>query len=101
MPARPNFTDVQIVGDEVRVGGTSDEDTTDDIIDIRVTLVQDDRIAGGAVQKVTSVWRALLPVQDPDGKGADFAPGSVVAFGVETRKTHATTTTWAQTLTIG
>src|SRR5687767_2538544 len=98
---RPNFTDVQIDGDEVRVGGVSDEDDTDDILDIRVTLVQGDRIGGGSgridragVSRVSAVWNARLPVKDPDAQGPDFRPGPVVAFGVETRQTNSTTITW-------
>lgn len=100
MSVRPNFTDVTIDGDDVRVGGTSDEDDTEDILDIRVTLVQGERVGAGSVDKVTSVWRALVPVADPAGQGANFAPGPAVAFGVETRRKHSTTTTWAQPLTI-
>jgi hypothetical protein len=101
MPFRPNFTDAKIDGEDVRVEGVSDEDSTDDILDIRVTLAQgDERIERGSVGKVTSVWNVRVPVKDPSGQAADFGPGPVVAFGVETRRKDSTTTTWAQTLRI-
>jgi hypothetical protein len=106
MAVRPNFTGAQLVGDKVRVAGVSDEEDTEDILDIRVTLVQGDRIASesrvasGGVTRVTSVWNVPFPVTDPEAKGGDFRPGPAVAFGVETRRTNFTTITWAETLTI-
>ena len=106
MGFKPNFIAAQVLDGRVRVSGTSDEDDTDDILDIRVTLVQGDRIAtesrvaSESVATVTSVWNAFFPVVDPEANGGDFRPGEVVAFGVEWRKTNATQITWAQTLTI-
>jgi hypothetical protein len=106
MPVRPGFLGAQLDGDKIRVSGTSDEEDTDDILDIRVTLVQGDRIAtesrveSESVARVTSVWNAFFPVVDPKGEGGDFRPGQVAAFGVEWRKTNATQITWAQSLTI-
>jgi hypothetical protein len=106
MAFKPNFLGAQIDGGNVRVSGTSDDDDTDDILDIRVTLVQgkriatESRVATDSVAKVTSVWNAFLPIVDPEGKGGDFEPGPVAAFGVEWRRTHATQITWAQSLTI-
>ena len=96
MPAKPNFEEVKLFGDVVRVGGRSDE--VDDIVDIRVVLVQQEqmapaRIAGGGVEKVTTLWQAALP-------SADFRAGPAVAFGVETRRENFTTTTWTEQVTI-
>jgi hypothetical protein len=96
MAVRPNFTGAQLIEDEVRVAGASDDDDTDDILDIRVTLVQGDRIESES--RVAS--GSSFPVEDPEGKGGDFRPGPAAVFGVETRRTNAWTTTWAQALTI-
>jgi hypothetical protein len=107
MPVKPNFTDVQLTGNVVRVSGVSDEEDPADILDIRITLVQGDRIASDltrvASESVTNLgtnWNAVFPVHDPNGQAADFRRGPVSAFGVEIRMTNATTTTWAQALTI-
>ena len=110
MGFKPNFTGATIKGDAVTVKGASDEDDTDDIVSIHVTLVQGDRVAGGpltiggaaegVVLRVQSVWNVSLPVKDPEKQGGDLHPGPAAAFGVETRKTNATTITWAQSLTI-
>jgi hypothetical protein len=96
MPGKPGFTDVQIVGDKVRVGGTSDADVSD-VVDIRVTLVQGKRIAAGPVTQIATDWKAELPVRDPAG---DFQKGEAVAFGVETRSENLFTMTWTETVTI-
>jgi hypothetical protein len=100
MVARPNFTDVQLAGDTVRVFGTSDPDDPDDILDIRVILAQEGRaggesarIAGGSVVQLGSAWRAEVPSEG-------FAPGPAVAFGVETRRKNVTTITWAEPVEI-
>jgi hypothetical protein len=107
MAIKPNFTDAKLMGTEVRVFGVSDEDDSADILDIRITLVQGDRVASDsqrvASRPVTNLgtnWNAVFPVHDPDGQQADFRRGPVSAFGVEIRRTNATTTTWAQALTI-
>jgi hypothetical protein len=96
MPGKPGFTDVQIVGDNVRVEGESDA-AASEILDIRVTLVQDQRIAAAPVTQIGSSWAAQLPVSDPAG---DFQAGEAVAFGVETRSENVLTMTWAETVTI-
>jgi hypothetical protein len=96
MPGKPSFTDVQIVGDKLRVGGESDADVSD-VVDIRVTLVQGQRIAAAPVSQIASSWKAELPVSDPAG---DFQAGEAVAFGVETRSENVLTMTWAETVTI-
>jgi hypothetical protein len=108
MGFKPNFTSATIKGDKVTVKGASDEEDTDDIVSIHVTLVQGDRVAGGPLTRfaageaarVTSVWNVSLPVQDPAQKAGDLQAGPVAAFGVETRSTNATTITWAQSLDI-
>ena len=96
MPAKPNFEEVKLFGDVVRVGGKSDE--VDDIVDIRVVLVQQDKmdpasIEGGGVEKVTTLWQAALPSEG-------FGAGPAVAFGVETRRENFTTTTWVEQVNI-
>jgi hypothetical protein len=96
MPGKPGFTDVQIVGDMVNVGGESDADVSD-VVDIRVMLVQEKRIAEAPVTEIASSWKAELPVSDPAG---DFHAGEAVAFGVETRREELAPLTWAETVTI-
>ena len=46
MPARPNFTDVQLDGDKVRVFGESNADDLADIVGIQVFLTQQGQGAG-------------------------------------------------------
>lgn len=100
MPARPNFTDVELIDDRVSVGGVSDQEELADIVDIRVVLVQEDRIASGFVEEVTPDWNADVPVKDPDATASDFHTGEAVAMGVETRKENAMTVTWVEGVTI-
>jgi len=103
MAFRPNFTALEIDGGTVFVRGLSaPNDPADfaDIVDIRVVLVQDDRVQPGAIDNLMSDWVARLPVQDPAGAAGDFHVGDAVAFGVETRRKDATTITWTQTLPI-
>jgi hypothetical protein len=89
---RPNFTDVERKGGDVRVTGVSDKDTGD-IVDIQVVLAQGAKVARKAVAKLGSQW-------DVEFTNAGFAAGPAVAFGVETRRENARTTTWAQALDI-
>jgi hypothetical protein len=98
MAAKPNFTDVQLTNGALRVEGKSDVDISD-IVDIRVVLVQGDRITRGSVEQISSVWHAELPATDPAGSG-DFIAGQAVAFGVETRSENVLTMTWTQPVTI-
>ena|SRR5215211_724934 len=101
MAARPNFTGAQITQDTVQVFGTSDtsDPPGNDLLDIRVVLTQAQgegdppRIATGSVAELSDAWQADLPSEG-------FAPGIAVAFGVETRRTNATTTTWTESLEI-
>jgi hypothetical protein len=101
MPARPNFTDARIIGDNVRVEGRSDPDDPDlaDILDIRVVLVQGERMASKSVEEISEVWHADLPVSDAAVPG-EFGTGDAVAFGVESRSENLLTITWTETVTI-
>lgn len=101
MAAKPNFTDARITGDVVRVEGRSDPSDPDlaDILDIRVILVQGDRMASGSVEQISAVWHANLPVSDAATPGA-FDAGEAVVFGVESRKENLLTMTWTETVTI-
>ena len=98
---KPNFTDARIIGDTVRVEGVSDPDDPDlaDILDIRVVLVQGERMAGGSVEQISGVWHADLPVSDAAAPGS-FHAGDAVAFGVETRSANLLTMTWTETVSI-
>ena len=100
MPFRPNFTALELDGDDVVVRGVSDaDDPADlaDILDITVVLVQGTRIERRSVDKVMSDWAARVPVS---GDGPDFELGDAAVFGVETRLEHATTITWTQAMPI-
>jgi hypothetical protein len=92
MPARPNFTDAQLVDGKVRVEGKSDDDIAD-LLEIRITLVQGAQIAAASVPQISAVWNAELPA-------AGFQKGDAVAFGVETRSTNFLTMTWTEPLKI-
>jgi hypothetical protein len=95
MPARPNFTDAQLIDGTVRVEGKSDDDISD-LVDIRIVLVQGDRISSGTVSNIQAVWHAELPAAST---GA-FQVGDAVAFGIETRSTNLLTMTWTQPVKI-
>jgi hypothetical protein len=95
MATRPNFTDAQLINGTVRVEGKSDDDISD-LVDIRIVLVQGDRISAGTVENIQAVWHAELPAA---GTGA-FQPGDAVAFGVETRSTNFLTMTWTEPVKI-
>jgi hypothetical protein len=102
MPARPNFTELEMEGDTVFVRGLSAPDDPEDfadIIDIRVVLVQGQRIQPASVDELVSDWVARIPAADPDG-GTRFEEGPATVFGVETRHKDATTITWTQNLMI-
>jgi hypothetical protein len=103
MAFKPNFKDdAELTGDHVFVEGKSGDTAEDleDIVDIRVVLVQGDRVASQTVDKVVSDWTVSLPVSDEEGDGEDFHAGAAAAFGVESRRTNFTTITWAGTVTI-
>jgi hypothetical protein len=93
MAVRPNFLGVQRKDDTLIVSGKSEE--THEILEIRVSLSQQDRAAPEPVRvtKIGDPWEAVFPA-------ADFAAGPVVAFGIEMRNVNSTTTTWAELLDI-
>jgi hypothetical protein len=95
MATRPNFTDAQLINGKVRVEGKSDDDISD-LIDIRIVLVQGNRISAGTVPNIQAVWHAELPAA---ATGA-FQVGDAVAFGIETRSTNLLTMTWTQPVQI-
>lgn len=98
---RPNFESVSIIGTDVVVTGRSDPDEFDDVISIRVILVQEDVTDGGNADLETQRRRASL---DPDWtvrfSAGDFTAGPAVAFGVETHRENFLTFTWGQSVTI-
>jgi hypothetical protein len=102
MATKPNFTDARIIGDVVRVEGRSDPADPDlaDILDIRVTLVQGERMASRSVEQISEVWHAELPVSDAATPGEFRAGEEAVAFGVEARKENLLTMTWTETVTV-
>jgi hypothetical protein len=99
MPGKPNFTGAQLTQDAVQVFGSSDPDDPNDILDIRVVLTQEGQAPGGtqiasaSVAELSPEWQADI---SPEG----FTNGPAVAFGVETRRTNVTTTTWAEPIEI-
>jgi hypothetical protein len=93
MPARPNFTDAQLVNGKVRVEGRSDDDISD-LVDIRVVLVQGDRIGAASVEQISAVWNVQVEASTA------FDRGDAVAFGVETRSQNFLTMSWTEPVTI-
>jgi hypothetical protein len=100
MPGKPNFTDAQLIDGSVRVEGSSFPDDIPEIVDIRVVLVQGDRITAGKVDQVSEVWRAELSASDPSSSSGDFERGDAVAFGWETHKENFLTITWTEPVEI-
>jgi hypothetical protein len=100
MATKPNFTDAQLIDGVVRVEGRSDIDDIPEIVDIRVVLVQGDRITAGSVDQISEVWRAELPASDPSARSGDFQAGGAVAFGWETHKQNFLTMTWTEPVEI-
>jgi hypothetical protein len=98
MPGKPNFTDAQLVDGKVRVEGASDEEDLPDIVDIRVVLVQGDRITAGNVEQILTAWSAELPASDPTA--GDFEVGKAVAFGWQTHAENFLTMTWTEPVDI-
>lgn len=99
---KPSFSDeAELTDGEVRVEGQSLDDTGTDILDIRVVLVQEDRITSAHVDKAGTSWHATLPDPDgPDAGSVEFEEGPAVAFGVETRRHNFTAITWTEPVTI-
>jgi hypothetical protein len=98
MPGKPNFTHAKLVDGKVRVEGRSAEEDLPEIVDIRVVLVQGERITAGSVDQISEVWSAELPARDPTG--GDFEVGTAVAFGWETHQENFLTMTWTEPVEI-
>jgi hypothetical protein len=92
MATKPNFTDARLIDGKVRVEGKSDDDITG-LVDIRIVLVQDNRIAVGNVKQISAVWHAEL-------EAGGFEVGDSVVVGIETWAENALTVTWTQPLEI-
>jgi hypothetical protein len=102
MPARPNFTDVELSGNKVKAHGESAEADLADLIGIQVFVSQEDKAAGGAVKMAVAVgfvaqqgspWTAEF-----DNNG--LVAGPAVAIGLETHSEPFTAITWAQPVQI-
>jgi hypothetical protein len=100
MSLRPNFTDVQLDGEKLRVFGESNEDDLADIVGIQVFVTQQDQAGGGPPRMATgfvpmagSSWDAEF---DSNGVGA----GQATVIGVETHSEPVTTISWAQSVEI-
>jgi hypothetical protein len=104
---RPNFTDIRIQDGKVKVKGVSgiEPDTGSrvdftDVVEIRVVLIQGDRVDQGLVDALDPNWTATFDVADPIGSAPDYPPGDAVAVGVERRLENATVISWSETLPI-
>jgi hypothetical protein len=104
---RPNFTDIRIQNGKVEVKGVSgiDPDTGSrvdfqDVVEIRVVLIQGERVDHGLVDTLDPNWTATFDVSDPTGAGPDFKPGPALEIGVERRLENATVISWSETLPI-
>jgi hypothetical protein len=100
MAARPNFTDVRLSDDKVRVFGESNSEDLSDLVGIQVFVSQEAqaaagsaRIAAGFVPEAGSSWVAEF---DNDG----LVAGPAVAVGVETHRSPVTAITWVQPVEI-
>ena len=91
MPARPNFTEVRLVDGKLRVKGNSNDEPLP--IEIRVYFEQEDQVAFGSVDKLTTAWQADLP-------SGGFTTGPAMASGVEIRMQPFTAITWTQRVKI-
>jgi hypothetical protein len=99
---RPNFHAVNIVGNEVEVTGESDPEEFEDVISIRVVLVQQTFTRG---ENVDLEVNRLKPVLDPNWSVrfplGDYKPGPALLFGIQTHRENLLTLTWAESLSIG
>jgi hypothetical protein len=107
MIVRPNFTGASIQSGEVRVTGESGiaPDGTrvefdQDVVDIRVVLIQGERTDHRPVDSLDANWTATFSVADEVGSGPDYTAGPAVAVGVERRRENDTVISWTQTLPI-
>jgi hypothetical protein len=104
---RPNFTDIRIQNGQVEVKGVSgiEADTGSrvdfqDVVEIRVVLIQGERVDQSLVDTLDPNWTATFEVADPTGASPDFQTGDAVAIGVERRLENATVISWSETLPI-
>jgi len=104
---RPNFTDIRIQDGQVEVKGVSgiEADTGSrvdfqDVVEIRVVLIQGERADQGLVDTLDPNWTVTFDVTDPTGAAPDFKPGQATAVGVERRLENATVISWSETLPI-
>jgi hypothetical protein len=104
---KPNFTGASIKDGKVTVRGESgieaDGSTAefdDDVLAIRVALIQGDRMEERAVDGHDPTWTATFTVADQDGGDPDYEPGPAVAIGIELRKENATVINWTEPLNI-
>ena len=99
---RPNFHAVNIIGNEVVVTGESDPEEFEDVISIRVVLVQESVTDGGNANLEQNRRRAALdPSWSVSFPLGGFKPGPAVAFGIQTHRENFLTLTWAESMTIG
>jgi hypothetical protein len=99
---RPNFQAVNILGNQVVVTGESDPAEFEDVISIRVVLVQESVTDGGNAKLEQDRNRAGLdPIWSVSFPVGYFKKGPAVAFGIQTHRENFLTLTWAESLTIG
>jgi hypothetical protein len=100
MPPRPNFTDVQLDGQNLKVFGQSHEEDLDDIVQIQIFVTQEGQGAGGE----TKVANGFVPVAseswDAEFDANGVNAGSATAIGVETHSTPFTTISWVQSVEV-
>jgi hypothetical protein len=101
MPARPNFTDVELKGNKLKAFGESDPKELGDLVGIQVFVSQAAKAGGGSpevasgfVKQAGSAWTAEFDKQG-------VVAGPIVVIGVETHSDPFTTITWAQPFEIG
>jgi hypothetical protein len=100
MPARPNFTDVQLNGDKVKVFGESNETDLADLLGIQVFVSQEDKAAAGAVKMAAGFVAQQGSPWSAEFNNNGLVAGPAVAIGVETHSQPFTAITWAQPVQI-
>jgi hypothetical protein len=100
MPARPNFTDVQLDGDKVRVFGESNADDLADIVGIQVFLTQEGQGAGGSAKMAMGFVPVGSASWDAEFDANGLVAGPAAVIGVETHSTPFTTISWVQPVEI-
>jgi hypothetical protein len=104
---RPNFTGASIQNGTVSVTGQSGiapngsrAEFDQDVVDIRVVLIQGARMDHKTIDTLDPNWAATFSIVDQVGSGPDYQAGPAVAVGVERRRENDTVISWAQTLPI-